>query len=206
MNSTEDTYRTIAGESQSIFRDKASKFLGIALPAASESEVKTNLDKIRKRYFDANHHCYAYRLGFEKSIFRFNDDGEPGGSAGKPIYGQILSKDLSDLLIVVVRYFGGTKLGIPGLINAYKTTAREALENAVIIEKSVTICYRLTFDYPAMNEIMRILKEEHAHILSQGYDSGCNLDFEIRKGQSAVVQERIGRMHKVRMDPHLPET
>jgi uncharacterized YigZ family protein len=206
MNSAEDTYRTIAGESQSVFRDKASKFLGIALPVTSEPEIKANLDQIRKRYFDANHHCYAYRLGFEKKLFRFNDDGEPGGSAGKPIYGQILSKDLTDLLIVVVRYFGGTKLGIPGLINAYKTSAREALDNAVIIEKNITVGFRLTFDYPAMNEIMRILKEERAHILSQGYDSGCSLDFEIRKGQSAVVQQRLGRMKKVNMQPHLPET
>lgn len=197
MNLADDTYRTIAGAAQSVFRDKASKFLGIALPVTSETEVKDNLSQIAKRYFDANHHCYAYRLGFEKNNYRFNDDGEPTGSAGKPIYGQILSKDLTDILIVVIRYFGGTKLGIPGLINAYKTTAREAIENAVIIEKHILVHFLIVFDYPDMNEIMRILKEEHAHILGQGYETKCTLDFEIRKGQAAVVEERLSRLHKI---------
>lgn len=197
MISAADSYFSVAGESNAIYREKASKFIGIALPVLTETEVKSQLDRIRKEYFDANHHCYAYRLGFEKTLYRSNDDGEPSGSAGKPIYGQILSKDLSDLLIVVVRYFGGTKLGVPGLINAYRTSAREAIENGQIIEKLVIVKFIVKFEYPAMNEIMRILKEERVQILGQGFDMGCNIAFHVRKSHAEGVQVRLSRLNNI---------
>jgi uncharacterized YigZ family protein len=197
MSSVADSYLSVAGESKSVFREKASKFIGISLPVTSETEVKDQLDRIRKEYFDASHHCYAYRLGYEKSLYRTNDDGEPSGSAGKPIYGQILSKDLSDVLIVVVRYFGGTKLGVPGLINAYRTSAREALDTAHIIEKLVTLKFRVTFEYPAMNEVMRILRDEHAQILGQGFEQGCIVDFQIRKSQAEGVKSKFSRLNNI---------
>jgi uncharacterized YigZ family protein len=202
MISDADSYLSVAGESTSVFRDKASKFIGIALPATSETEVKHHLERIGKEYFDANHHCYAYRLGFEKTLYRTNDDGEPSGSAGKPIYGQILSKDLSDILLIVIRYFGGTKLGVPGLINAYRTSAREALENATIIEKLVTLRFSITFEYPAMNEIMRILKEERVQILGQGYEQGCQMDFQVRKSQAERILSRLNRLNNLSLHLH----
>ncbi|MCX6267127.1 MAG: YigZ family protein, partial [Bacteroidetes bacterium] len=139
MDTIKDSFLSISSESRGIYREKASKFMCVAMPVSSEEEVKLNLDELKKAYHDANHHCYAYRLGLENHAYRTNDDGEPSGSAGKPIYGQILSMGLSDILVVVIRYFGGTKLGIPGLIHAYRTAAREALEQASIIEKIVMV-------------------------------------------------------------------
>ena len=132
-----DEYKTIAEPSQGSFRDKGSKFLAFAFPAASEQEVKQHLEALRKQYYDATHHCYAYVLGFDKSAYRFNDDGEPSGTAGRPIYGQLLSADLTNTLMVVVRYYGGTNLGVPGLIHAYKTAALEAINHATILNKIV---------------------------------------------------------------------
>ena len=197
MESSTDSYISIAAESRAIYREKASKFIAIALPVSTEDEVRARLDELRKAFYDANHHCYAYRLGFEKTLYRTNDDGEPSGSAGKPIYGQILSKDLSDILIIVIRYFGGTKLGVPGLINAYRTASREAIENATIIEKLVTLRFSISFEYPAMNEIMKILKEERVLILGQGYEQGCNLDFQVRKSQAERIQSRLNRLNNL---------
>jgi len=193
----EDTYQTIAGRSQGTFRDKASKFIGIALPVTKEEDVKNQLGIIRREYHDANHHCYAYRLGFDKSEYRFNDDGEPSGSAGKPIYGQILSKDLTNILIVVIRYFGGTKLGIPGLINAYRTAAREALDQASILIKTVNELYEIKYEYPLMNDVMRILKEENLDIVSQEFETSCILRFLVRKSTGNRVYSKFQRMNGV---------
>ena len=197
MEVVKDSFLSVAGESRGIFRDKASKFIAVALPVSSEEEVKACLDELRKPYHDANHHCYAYRLGLENQSYRTNDDGEPSGSAGKPIYGQILSMGLSDVLVVVIRYFGGTKLGIPGLINAYKTAAREALEQGVIIEKIIMVQYSITFEYPMMNEIMRILKEEGAKIIQQTATEKCEIDFQIRKSHAVKVENRISRLRNI---------
>ncbi len=193
----EDTYQTIAGRSQGTFRDKASKFIGIALPVAGEEDMKNQLAQLRKEYHDANHHCYAFRLGADKSEYRFNDDGEPSGSAGKPIYGQILSFDLTNILIVVVRYFGGTKLGIPGLINAYRTTAREALSQATVVTQTVNELYELRFEYPLMNDVMRVLKEENAGIILQDFETNCRIRFVVRKSSGTIIYSKFQRMNGV---------
>jgi len=194
MEDLKDSYRSVSSESRGVFRDKASRFISIAMPVGSEEEVKQELMKIRKAYHDANHHCYAYKLGPEDQAYRFNDDGEPSGSAGRPIYGQILSSGLSDVLVVVIRYFGGTKLGVPGLINAYKTAAREALAGATIIEKVVRVPFTVICSYEVMNDVMRILKEEQARITSQHAMEACEITFLVRKGMAGRVEERLKRL------------
>ena len=197
MENSTDSYLSVAGESRGVYREKASKFIAIALPVASEEEVKSSLDRIRKEYHDANHHCYAYRLGPEGTLYRANDDGEPSGSAGKPIYGQILSMGLSDVLVAVVRYFGGTKLGVPGLIHAYKVSTREALEQSTIVEKTVRVSFRIIFDYPVMNEVMRILKEEGVRITGQSSTDRCGIDFDVRKSNIQIIENRFSRLRGV---------
>jgi uncharacterized YigZ family protein len=157
----DDTYQTISSSSQGIYKEKGSKFIALAFPVSSEKDIKMQLAALRKEYHDARHHCYAYCLGYDKSAWRVNDDGEPSGTAGKPIFGQIQSKDLTNILIVVMRYFGGIKLGIPGLINAYRTAAKEALGQASIVTRMVEEIYEVCFEYPLMNDVMKILKEEH---------------------------------------------
>ncbi len=197
MDEIKDSFLSIDGEGRGLYREKASKFISIALPVSSEEEARESLEVIRNAYHDANHHCYAYRLGLENQAYRVNDDGEPSGSAGKPIYGQILSMGLSDVLVVVTRYFGGTKLGIPGLIHAYRTAAREALEQAVIVEKIIRVQYRVTFDYQIMNEIMRILKEEGVKIVHQTATESCEIDFQIRKNHAEKIESRINRLRNI---------
>ena len=197
MKNPIDTYLSIADETSGSYREKASKFISYAVPVASELEVKMKMDRIRKEYHDANHFCYAFRIGFGNFIYRVNDDGEPSGSAGKPIYGQILSKNLTDILIVVVRYFGGKKLGIPGLINAYRTAAMEALVQAQVITKIVSITYTVKFPYIAMNEVMRILKEEDAKISMQASAVECHLIFSIRKSLSDQIRNRLSRINDI---------
>ncbi len=197
MDAIKDSFLSISGEGRGLFRDKASKFIAVALPVSSEEEVKARLEELRKEYHDANHHCYAYRLGLDNHTYRTNDDGEPSGSAGKPIYGQILSMELSDVLVVVIRYFGGTKLGIPGLIHAYRTAAREALEQTSIFEKIVRVQFTVTFDYPAMNEIMRILKEEGVKIVHQNSLEKCEIEFQIRRSHASKIQARMSRLRNV---------
>jgi uncharacterized YigZ family protein len=199
MEVLSDTFLSVHGESQGIYREKASKFLAFAIPVINEAEVKQTLDRLRKEHHGANHFCYAYRLGFDKTHYRMNDDGEPSGSAGKPIYGQLLSFDLSDVLVVVVRYFGGTKLGIPGLINAYRTATRESLSKARIIEKTVTVRIQVSFNYPAMNDIMRIMKEKDCQILKQTYDEQCKIDFSVRKSKEKNTLEKIYNLN----NPHI---
>jgi uncharacterized YigZ family protein len=187
----DDTYQTIAAPVHGLYKEKGSKFIAIAFPVISEEEIKKNLAMLRKEYHDARHHCYAYRLGSDKSVYRINDDGEPSGTAGRPIYGQILSHDLTQILIVVIRYFGGIKLGVPGLINAYKMAARDALDQATIVVRTVNMEYLTRFDYPAMNAVMRILKEENATILHQGFEEKYELRFSIRKSYSQKTYDRL---------------
>lgn len=183
----EDTYLTIAAKAEGIYKDKGSKFIAYAFPVTSENQVKQYLADLRKEHFNARHHCYAFRLGADKMAYRANDDGEPKYSAGKPILGQIQSNDLTNVLIVVVRYFGGTLLGVSGLINAYKLAAVNALENASIIEKKVMEHYELTFDYLQMNDVMKVLKDEALEQLSQSFNLNCVLVFAVRKSNAPKV-------------------
>ena len=153
------------------------------------------MSDVKKKFFDARHHCYAFMIGPNKSCYRSSDDGEPSGTAGKPILNQILSKDVTNVLVVVVRYFGGMKLGVPGLINAYKTAAREALDNATVIEKTVDDVYSLEFDYPLMNEVMRVLKEENLEQQNPKFEMRCYLEISIRKGDSERIVDKLKHLY-----------
>ena len=172
---SEDTYKTISAPSEGIYTEKRSKFIAIALPVRTVDEVKSHLEVYQKKYYDARHVCYAYMLGPERKDFRANDNGEPSGTAGKPILGQINSNELTDILIIVVRYFGGIKLGTSGLIVAYKAAAAEAIAVAEVIEKTVDEAVTFLFEYPFMNDVMRIVKEEEPEILEQSYDMDCRM-------------------------------
>ncbi|NQY05783.1 MAG: YigZ family protein [Flavobacteriaceae bacterium] len=182
MAESKDTYKTIekafAGD---LFKDRGSKFFGYAFPITSEEDVKIQIEELKKEHHTARHWCYAWQLGTEKIRYRANDDGEPSNSAGQPIYGQIQSFDVTNVLLVVVRYFGGTKLGVGGLINAYRTGAQLALENATIIEKTIDFHYQLIFDYPLMNKVMRIIKEHDLRIINQKLELHCEYTLAIRK-------------------------
>lgn len=186
-----DSYKSISTLSTGIYKDSGSKFLSFAFPVTSEEEIKQELAALKKEYFDATHHCYAYRIGINGNIWRMNDCGEPSSSAGRPIYGQLLSKELSDILVVVVRYFGGTKLGIPGLIKAYKTATADALEKATIIEKIVKDSFDISFEYPDMNQVMRVLKEYDSIPQNSLFDTGCTLTAEVRKRDSKQFVSKL---------------
>jgi len=196
----DDTYQTILATSAGLYKEKGSRFIATAFPVISEEEIKDHLSFLRKEYHDARHHCYAYRLGADKSIFRLNDDGEPSGTAGRPIYGQIVSHDLTQILIVVIRYFGGIKLGVPGLINAYRMASKDALDQAKIISKTVNTEYMVRFDYNAMNYVMKSLKDENASILEQGFDTNCFLRFTIRRNFSRKIVDRLVKQSNVSVD------
>jgi uncharacterized YigZ family protein len=191
----EDTYKTITKTSRGVYKDRGSKFIAIAYPVGNEEDVKMKLTELKKEYHDARHHCYAYQLGFDKSAYRINDDGEPSGTAGKPIYGQILSKDLTNILIVVVRYFGGIKLGVSGLINAYRSAARDALEDNSIITKTINEIFEIRFDYPLMNDVMKILKDEKLRQLTRNFELTCLLTFSVRKSDATRIQDKFRKMH-----------
>lgn len=191
----EDTYRTISKQSTGIYKEKGSKFIAIAVPVRNEDEVKLALDQIRKEYYDARHHCFAYVTGFDKSSWRTNDDGEPSGTAGRPIHGQIQSNDLTNILIVVVRYFGGIKLGVSGLINAYKTAAADALSQANIEERTVDEIYEVQFEYGSMNDVMKIVKEEDLLLLTTKFDLECSLTYKIRKRDADKVNARFRKIY-----------
>lgn len=190
----DDSYKTIESASEGIFRDKGSKFIAYAYPIRSEEEVKPIINLLRAEHAKARHFCYAYRLTPDRSVFRINDDGEPSGTAGRPILNCLLSDDVTNILMVVVRYFGGTLLGVPGLINAYKTASIEALKAANIINKTVNDVYEVNFDYLQMNDIMKLVKEEHIEILAQQFDTRCVLKFEIRKNQ---LNQILGKFDKI---------
>ncbi|MBQ7342771.1 MAG: YigZ family protein [Alistipes sp.] len=189
-----DSYLTIAAPAEAIYKEKSSKFLAYAYPVRTEDEIRELLDALRKRYYDATHHCYAWRLGPQGEQFRSNDDGEPSGTAGKPILGQLLSNSLTNCLIVVVRYFGGTKLGVSGLISAYKESAAEVIGEAKIIEQTVDTYFKVEFPYLVMNDIMRIIKEEQPNILSQEFDNLCTMQLSIRESRAEGL---LGKLRKV---------
>jgi uncharacterized YigZ family protein len=179
-NPVTDTYKSISKSSTGIYKELGSKFISFAYPASSEEEVKNILTELRKSYFDARHHCYAYRIGVSGENWRANDDGEPSSTGGKPILGQLLSYDISDVLVVVIRYFGGVKLGVPGLIRAYRSATIDALNNAEIIEKIAGKDIEFSFDYLQMNAIMKLIKDSSATILDQKFDNHCVIRANIR--------------------------
>ena len=194
----DDTYKTISGISESVFTEKRSKFIAIAIPVRSVAEIKNLLEQYQKKYYDARHVCYAYMLGPERKDFRANDNGEPSGTAGKPILGQINSHELTDVLVIVVRYFGGIKLGTSGLIVAYRTAASQALAEATVIEKTVDDEVTVAFEYPFMNDVMRIVKEESPEIMEQSYDMDCIMTLRIRKSQMPRLRSRREKVETLR--------
>jgi uncharacterized YigZ family protein len=193
----EDTYLTIEVPSEGLFRDKGSKFIAYAYPFKNEDTLKDIIAELKVLHSKARHHCWAYRLTPDRSVFRLNDDGEPSGTAGRPILNTLLSKDVTNVLVVVVRYFGGTLLGVPGLINAYKTATQEALDAAKIVEKTVNDVYRITFDYLQMNDVMRLVKEENLPILKQEFDNSCSMDVEVRKLLVNQVVQKLDKLDGV---------
>ena len=191
---SKDSYKTIARAAETTYRQLSSKFLVYAYPVESEEEIKEYLDALRKRWFDATHHCYAWRLGPQGEHFRANDDGEPSSTAGKPILGQLLSQEVTNCLVVVVRYFGGTKLGVPGLIAAYKESTALVLSECEIVERTVDVRINVSFSYMAMNDVMRIVKDMQPRVVDQQFDNLCTMTLTIREGDS---EQLIGRLEKV---------
>ena len=189
-----DAYRSIAARSEGLFKDNGSRFIALAFPVETEEEVKDIVAALRKEYHDARHHCYAYRLGYKGDRFRSSDDGEPSGSAGRPILGQIDSLGLSDVMVVVVRYFGGIKLGIPGLIRAYKTSTADALSQAEVIDKVAGKTFRVTFDYLAMNAVMKVLKDMGLQPSAQDFGLACALDVRVRLALETDFRERMAEI------------
>ena len=196
----QDSFRTISQPSEGIYTEKRSKFLAFAIPVESVEEIKDIVAQYQKKYYDARHVCYAYMLGTERTEFRANDNGEPSGTAGKPILGQINSNELTNILIIVVRYFGGIKLGTSGLIVAYKQAAAEAIAAAEIIEKTVDTDITFMFEYPFMNDVMRIVKEENPQIVNQGYDSDCSMTLRTRKGNMPKLISRLEKVETLRFE------
>ena len=197
---TFDTFYTLGGEAEALYKDKGSKFLAYGYPVTCEGEIKGRLDALRKRYYDATHHCYAWRLGPKGESFRANDDGEPSSTAGRPILGQMLSREVTDVLIVVVRYFGGTKLGVPGLIEAYKRSAALVLENAEIEQRTVDVQTTIRFSYLAMNDVMRIVKELQPQIIAQQFDNLCTMTLAIRQGFAAQLLDRLSKVEGLELE------
>jgi uncharacterized YigZ family protein len=186
-----DEYLTLQGVSRGLYKEKGSRFIAIALPVESTDEVKEQLEKLRKEFHDARHHCYAYRLGEEPYEFRYQDDGEPSGTAGKPIFGQIQSFELTNVLIVVIRYFGGIKLGTGGLIQAYRAAAKDAVENGMIVTKIWSENLEISFDYRHMNDVMRIIKDEDLRIIRQESTERCCILLEIRKSNFRNIKNKF---------------
>lgn len=193
-----DTYKTITKPSEEVlFKDKNSKFFGYAFPVTSEETIKEKLEFLKKQHHSARHWCYAYQIGTEKIKFRANDDGEPSNSAGMPIYGQIQSFDLTNVLVVVVRYFGGVKLGVGGLINAYRTGAQMALESSEIVEKTINKDFLITFDYKNMNKVMRIIKEKQLNVVNQTLEMDCKLQISVRKKDANSIFEIFNNLYEI---------
>ena len=195
----QDTYKTIADVSEGLYTEKRSKFIAVALPVKTVEEIKEHLEVYQKKYYDARHVCYAYMLGHERKDFRANDNGEPSGTAGKPILGQINSNELTDILVIVVRYFGGIKLGTSGLIVAYKAAAAEAIAAATILEKTVDDEVTVLFEYPFMNDVMRIVKEEEPEIVDQLYDMDCRMTLRIRRSCMPRLRELLSKVETARL-------
>ncbi|MBI9067768.1 MAG: YigZ family protein [Salinivirgaceae bacterium] len=186
-----DKYKTIERESKGGYKDKGSKFFAFAYPVTTEEEVKEIQKGLRKKYYDARHHVYAFRLGADHKTYRCSDDGEPSNSSGPPILGQLQSYDLTNILIVVIRYFGGTKLGIPGLINAYRTAAADAIENNTIIEKFEEDIFTIEFGYTVMNDVMKIIKDENPEQSNQLFDNTCRITIAVRKNDGEALREKF---------------
>lgn len=195
-----EKYYTIERPATGIFKDKGSKFLSFAWPVSSESEIKELIANIKSQYFDARHHCFAYRLGADKLIFRANDDGEPSGTGGKPILGQLISNDLTNILVVVVRYFGGTLLGTSGLINAYRNATADAIANASVVEKYVFAKYILTFDYQVMNQVMKLIKDQDIDTSDQNFGLVCTMKLHIKKNKEGFLLSRLNSIEKVKAE------
>ena len=195
----EDTYRTISDLSEGYYTEKRSRFLSFALPVRTPDEVKTQLDIYRKKYYDARHVCWAYMLGPDRTTFRANDDGEPSSTAGKPILGQINSNNLTDILIIVVRYFGGIELGTSGLIVAYRTAAAEAIAAARIEERTVDETITITFEYPHLNSVMRIVKEDKPEVLTQSFELTCEMTLRIRQSRMDALKSRLLKVDSLRI-------
>ena len=189
-----DTYKTITLPSRGIYKEKGSRFVSIAIPVSDQEEIKPNIDKIKKEHHEAKHHCYAYIIGHERLVWRVNDDGEPSGTAGRPILGQINSYGLTNVIIVVSRYFGGTLLGVSGLINAYRSAAASAIDNAGIIEKTLHEYYEITYPYTTMNDVMRILKEENIGQSEQSFDLECRILLNFRVTVKEKILHRLSRI------------
>ncbi|OYQ37760.1 YigZ family protein [Flavobacterium cyanobacteriorum] len=199
-----DTYKTLAAPSgETLFKDKNSKFYGYAFPVTTEEEVKTILDGLRRQHHSARHWCYAFQLGAETLYYRANDDGEPNNSAGMPIYGQIQSFGVTNVVVVVVRYFGGIKLGVGGLIAAYRTAAQMALEASVILEKTIDVQFTLTFGYQHMNKVMRVIREKNLAILSQKMEMDCEVVISTRKKNAAAAAAALQNLYEVEVSSKL---
>jgi uncharacterized YigZ family protein len=197
-----DTYNTITKASPEVlFKDKNSKFFGYAFPVTSEEEVKLHIEKLKKEHHQARHWCYAYQIGKSENncSFRANDDGEPNNSAGMPIYGQLQSYEVTDILIVVVRYFGGTKLGVSGLINAYKTASQMALEASKIVSKTINVEYIIHFDYKNMNTVMRIVKEKQLNVIHQNLELSCELIISVRLKEASSIFELFDQLYEIKI-------
>jgi uncharacterized YigZ family protein len=193
-----DTYKTLVNPSEeTLFKDRNSKFFGYAFPVSTEDDIKKCLDELKKKHPNAGHHCYAWQLGTEKIRFRANDDGEPSNSAGQPIYGQIQAFDITNVLIVSVRYFGGTKLGVGGLINAYRTSAKMALEESDLVEKTIDVHFKITFGYDMMNKVQQVIKKNQLDILNQKLELNCEYVISVRKNESSAIFELFTNMFKV---------
>ncbi|EKB49549.1 YigZ family protein [Cecembia lonarensis] len=195
----EDSYLTLKRESEGVYKEKGSKFLAFAFPIKDENDIREHLEQLRKNYYDARHHCYAYILGKNQDLYRANDDGEPNHSAGDPILGQIRSNGLTNVMIVVVRYFGGTKLGVSGLINAYKTAAAEAIANNEIITAILHDKVKIDFEYLNMNEVMKLIKEYDLQILEQHFDNQCQLVVEVRQKHLEEITLKISDLNRVKI-------
>ena len=197
---SDDTYKTIAEPSEEIlYKEKNSKFFGYAFPVTSEDEIKNHLELLRKRHVGAGHFCYAWQIGTHKIAFRANDDGEPSNSAGMPIYGQMQSFGVTNTLIVIVRFFGGVKLGVGGLISAYKTSAQMALENATIVERTIDVQFVVSFDYKNMNKVMRVIKEKNLEIIAQKMEMGCEIEISTREKNADAVLAIFQSMFEIKI-------
>ncbi|WP_028281852.1 IMPACT family protein [Olleya marilimosa] len=195
-----DTYKTITKPSEEVlFKDKNSKFFGYAFPVKTEEAVKQHIEDLKKQHHQARHWCYAYQIGTETIAYRANDDGEPNNSAGMPIYGQIQSFDVTNVLIVVVRYFGGVKLGVGGLINAYKTGAQMALEASKIVTRTINIDYLISFDYKNMNKVMRVIKEKNLKVINQKLELDCQITISVRKKEAQTIFEIFDTIYEVKI-------
>lgn len=200
MSPIKDTYRTLKSSSEGLFKDKGSKFISIAVPIRSEEDAKEALEEIRKKYHDARHHCYAWALGVEREHYRSNDDGEPSNSAGKPILGRLESHDITQLLIVVVRYFGGVKLGVGGLINAYRSAAEDAILNGKIVKRKQKMHFTVFFEYPQMNDIMQVIKNNKLAQIDQDFALSCKIKLTCPNADYSQVKDVFLAIENVKIE------